>query len=159
MSTFLSTVNHEFRHARPLKTHLGLMLGTIYEFIYSKACTYPIVGLMLWSKWSWTNLQTILDFPTPVSCVFKRGNGKHCCLGVYFSSSRSIQEEQKHFSGTSFFSWHSRTTNMWPRPKMNTDVLVACKISTLGNVLLGSLVIRLGRNLRALWLEQARWWW
>lgn len=29
--------------------------------------TYPMVGLMLWSKWSWTNLQTMLDFPTPVS--------------------------------------------------------------------------------------------
>lgn len=30
--------------------------------------TYPIVGLMFGSKLSSTNLQTILDFPTPVSC-------------------------------------------------------------------------------------------
>lgn len=29
--------------------------------------TYPMVGLMLWSKWSWTNRHTMLDFPTPVS--------------------------------------------------------------------------------------------
>lgn len=29
--------------------------------------TYPIVGLMFGSKLSSTNLQTILDFPTPVS--------------------------------------------------------------------------------------------
>lgn len=30
--------------------------------------TYPIVGLMFGSKLSSTNLQTMLDFPTPVSC-------------------------------------------------------------------------------------------
>lgn len=29
--------------------------------------TYPIVGLMFGSKLSSTNLQTMLDFPTPVS--------------------------------------------------------------------------------------------
>lgn len=29
--------------------------------------TYPMVGLMLWSKWSCTNRHTMLDFPTPVS--------------------------------------------------------------------------------------------
>lgn len=29
--------------------------------------TYPIVGLMFGSKLSSTNLQTILDLPTPVS--------------------------------------------------------------------------------------------
>lgn len=33
--------------------------------------TYPIVGLMFGSKLSSTNLQTILDFPTPVSCTDK----------------------------------------------------------------------------------------
>lgn len=31
------------------------------------AVAYPMVGLMLWSKWSWTNRHTMLDFPTPVS--------------------------------------------------------------------------------------------
>lgn len=31
--------------------------------------TYPIVGLMFGSKLSSTNLHTILDFPTPVSCT------------------------------------------------------------------------------------------
>lgn len=34
--------------------------------------TYPIVGLMFGSKLSSTNLQTILDFPTPVSCKHKK---------------------------------------------------------------------------------------
>lgn len=34
--------------------------------------TYPIVGLILWSKWSWTNRQTMLDFPTPVSWKSKK---------------------------------------------------------------------------------------
>lgn len=34
--------------------------------------TYPIVGLILWSKWSWTKRQTMLDFPTPVSWKSKR---------------------------------------------------------------------------------------
>lgn len=36
--------------------------------------THPIVGLMLWSKWSWTKRQTMLDFPTPVS--WGRDHGK-----------------------------------------------------------------------------------
>lgn len=34
--------------------------------------THPMVGLMLWSKWSWTKRHTMLDFPTPVSWKRKR---------------------------------------------------------------------------------------
>ena len=42
--------------------------------------TYPIVGLMLWSKWSCTKRHTILDLPTPVSCK-KNEVGEMQCRG------------------------------------------------------------------------------
>lgn len=47
--------------------------------LWATAGTYPIVGLMFGSKLSSTNLQTILDFPTPVSCrdKIKRILSKH----------------------------------------------------------------------------------
>ncbi len=71
-------LTHEgiFRHILPPPHELTDVISSprvcVNPYNYIKRlvnrCTYPIVGLMLWSKWSWTNRHTILDFPTPVSC-------------------------------------------------------------------------------------------
>lgn len=44
-----------------------LQFSLIFERVMFTLVSYPIVGLMLGSKLSSTNLHTILDLPTPVS--------------------------------------------------------------------------------------------
>lgn len=57
-----------------LKADYTLVATYCVEEGINALTTYPIVGLMLWSKWSCTKRHTILDLPTPVSYSRKKNN-------------------------------------------------------------------------------------